>query len=214
MEPHPTAELLGVPIALLDMDATLAQIQQWCQGDGSHLVVTADATSLVIATDRPEFRTIMGRASLITPDGAGVQWALRRKGVANVSRVSGVDLVERICALSAERGWRIAFLGAEPGIAERAAERMRLKYPGCNLVGARHGFFPAESDTVVAEEVAAWRPDFLFVAMGMPRQEQFILGTQSIIRAKVAMGVGGSFDVLSGKLRRAPALFRHRGALP
>jgi len=205
---HPTDELLGVPISLLDMDATLAQVQRFCDGDESHLVVTADATALVIATDSPDFRALLGRASLITPDGAGVQWALRRRGHPDVTRVSGVDLVARICALSAERGWRIAFVGAEPGIAERAAERLRLRYPGCNIVGARHGYFPAESDSVVAEELAALRPDILFVGMGMPRQERFILETQGIIKFKVAMGVGGSFDVLSGKTRRAPKVFQ------
>ena len=97
-------------------------------------------------------------------------------------------------------------MGAAPGIAELAAEKMRLRHPGCNIVGARHGYFPAESDTVVASEVAASAPDVLFVAMGIPRQEKFIRSTESIIGAKVAMGVGGSFDVFSGKVKRAPRM--------
>ena len=116
--------------------------------------------------------------------------------------------MDHACAASADKGWRIYFLGAAPGVAELAAERMRLRHPGCNIVGARHGYFPPESDAVVAAEVAEAKPDLLFVAMGIPRQEKFIRATESIIGAKVAMGVGGTFDVFSGKVRRAPRLLQ------
>jgi len=123
-------------------------------------------------------------------------------------RVSGVDLVDRLCARSADHGYRIYFLGAAPGVAERAAERMRLRHPGCNIVGAQHGYFPSESDEIVAQQVAEAKPDILFVAMGMPRQEKFIHKIQGIVGAPIAMGVGGSFDVLSGRTRRAPVLIQ------
>jgi N-acetylglucosaminyldiphosphoundecaprenol N-acetyl-beta-D-mannosaminyltransferase len=116
--------------------------------------------------------------------------------------------VGHICAKSAELGWRVFFLGAAPGVAEQAAERLRLAYPGCNIVGARHGFFPSESDAVVASEIAETHPDVLFVGMGIPRQEKFIRATQDIVGARVSMGVGGSFDVFSGRVKRAPVLFQ------
>jgi N-acetylglucosaminyldiphosphoundecaprenol N-acetyl-beta-D-mannosaminyltransferase len=119
-----------------------------------------------------------------------------------------VDIVDKVCERSSELGWRIYFLGAAPGVAEQAAERMRLKHPGCNIVGTRHGFFPPESDRVVAAEVAAARPDVLFVGMGIPRQEKFIRGTDDLIGAKAALGIGGSFDVFSGNVKRAPAGFQ------
>jgi N-acetylglucosaminyldiphosphoundecaprenol N-acetyl-beta-D-mannosaminyltransferase len=117
-------------------------------------------------------------------------------------------LVDRICGMSADRGYRIYFLGAAPGVAETAAEKLRLKHPGCNIVGARHGYFPADSDGIVAAEISLTKPDFLFVAMGIPRQEKFIRATESIINAPVAMGVGGSFDVFSGRVKRAPLIFQ------
>lgn len=206
IESIPTAPVLGLPISLMPMDLTLIQIQKWVLERSPRLIITVDATALVLAKDRPNFRKILENADLRTADGVGIVWALRRGGHQNAAKVSGVDLVQRLTAISAERGLRLYFLGAEPGVTERAAERLRLQYPGCNIVGTHHGYFPAESDTVVAAEIAATRPDVLFVAMGMPRQEEFILSTQSIIQAPVAMGVGGSFDVFSGKTKRAPRL--------
>lgn len=200
-----SAPVLGVEISLFDMEETLAFIDSRIASRAPSLIVTADATGLMIARRDPEFAQILRNAALVTPDSAGVIWALRRQGLSAL-RVSGVDLVDRLCARSADHGYRIYFLGAAPGVAERAAERMRLRHPGCNIVGARHGYFPPESDEVVAQEITQSKPDILFVAMGMPRQEKFILKTQSIIGASVAMGVGGSFDVFSGKTKRAPIL--------
>lgn len=201
-------DILGMPVDRLGMDQTLSLLEEFVQSKQPHLVVTADAAGIVQAQSDPEWNAIFKSADLKTPDSIGVIWAANKAGKPITERVSGVDLVDRICGLSADKGYRIYFLGAAPGVAELAAEKMRLKHPGCNIVGARHGYFPAESDAVVAQEVAETRPDFLFVAMGIPRQEKFIRATQSIIQASVAMGVGGSFDVFSGKAKRAPKVFQ------
>lgn len=201
-------EILGMPVDRLTMDECLVRIGEFVDSGKPHLVVTADSSGIVQAQTDPVLAELYQTADLVTPDSIGVVWAMNRAGRSVPGRVSGVDIVDRVCALSADKGWRIFFLGAAPGVAELAAERMRLRHPGCNIVGARHGYFPAESDAVVAAEVAESRPDIIFVAMGIPRQEKFIRATEAIIRAKVAMGVGGSFDVFSGKVRRAPRLFQ------
>lgn len=203
IRPDPVV-ILGMPVDRLDMSETLRLLELFVKAKKPHLVVTADAAGIVQAQSDPEWNAIFKGADLTTPDSIGVLWAAKRAGKPIQDRVSGVDLVDRICALSADKGYRIYFLGAAPGVAELAAEKMRLKHPGCNIVGARHGFFPAESDEIVAQEVAETKPDFLFVAMGIPRQEKFIRATQHIIEAPVAMGVGGSFDVFSGRAKRAP----------
>ena len=181
-------------------------LESLIEGEESNLVATADASGIVLALDDPELAAIYRESTLVTPDSNGVVWALNRCGHAVKERVSGVDLVDRLCGLSSEKGYRIFILGSEPGVAELAAERLRLRHPGCNIVGTRHGYFPPTDDDLVAEEVAAFRPDVLFVAMGIPRQEKFIAKTMPLIRAKVAIGVGGSFDVFSGRVRRAPRL--------
>lgn len=199
----PEAAILGYNVSLLNQEDTLSLLEQWVHEKKPRLVITLDATGVMIARKNPKFSKTLQNADLRTADGAGLIWALGRNGV-SANKVSGVDLVDKITALSAEKGYRIYFLGAAPEVAALAAEKMRLRHPGCNIVGARDGFFPASDFRRVAEEIATTKPDFLFVAMGMPRQEDFILETQDIIQAPVAMGVGGSFDVFSGKTKRAP----------
>lgn len=182
------------------------QLRGFIAGQEPRLVVTADACGIAQAQTDPELMKIYQTADLVTPDSVGVLWAVKRQGQGLPERVSGVDLVDRLCAASADKGYRIFFLGAASGVAEEAAEKMRLRHPGCNIVGTRHGYFPADSDEIVAREVAEARPDVLFVAMGIPRQEKFIMATRHIIQAKVGIGVGGSFDVFSGRVKRAPKL--------
>jgi N-acetylglucosaminyldiphosphoundecaprenol N-acetyl-beta-D-mannosaminyltransferase len=196
--------ILGLPVDKLTMDEAIEKIEAFVASKKPHIIVTADSSAIVRAQSDDEFRRIVESADLVTPDSTGVVWAARRKGTPVKERVSGVDLADRICARSADKGWRIFLLGAAPGVAEIAAEKMRLRHPGCNIVGARHGYFPEDSDEIVAKEVAEKKPDVLFVAMGIPRQEKFIARTQAIVGASVAMGVGGTLDVLSGRAKRAP----------
>lgn len=205
---HGRIRVLGVPIDCVSMTDCIDRIQEFIASGRPHLIVTADASGIVQAQSDPDLMAVYQSADLVTPDSSGVLWAAKRQRHVLLERVSGVDIVDRVCEKSSELGWRIFFLGAAPGVAEQAAERMRLRHPGCNIVGTRHGFFPPESDRVVAAEVAAMRPDVLFVGMGIPRQEKFIKATDDLIGAKAALGIGGSFDVFSGKVKRAPVGFQ------
>lgn len=200
--------ILGSPVDILTMVDCLAKIEEFIEGPSSHLVVTADSSSLVRAQTDAKLQDVYGRASLITPDSAGVLWAAKRYGASIPARVSGVEILDQVCRISAEKGWKLGFLGAEPGVAALAAENFRGKYPGCQIVGTRDGYFSREKDEEVARELQGWGADVLFVAMGIPRQEIFVLDTMHIIQAKVGIGVGGSFDVFSGKVKRAPRLFQ------
>lgn len=197
-------DILGIAVDDVTMEGALRTIENFVASDRSHIVVTADASGIYIAQGDPDYRRILIEADLVTPDSVGVLWAAKKRGHALPERVSGVDLVDRICEISARRGFSVYFLGAAPGVADLAAETLRAKYPGCNIVGTRHGYFDPADDEAVAREVAAFHPDVLFVAMGIPRQEKFIAATRSTIRAKAAIGVGGSLDVFSGRVKRAP----------
>ncbi len=196
--------ILGVPVDRLTMDQTIDIIEGFIASREPHEIITADSSGIVLAQKDSEFFDILQRADLVTADSVGVIWAAKRKGRPIPERVSGVDIFAKLCSVSAEKGYRLYFLGSAPGVAETAAERCRLQCPGCNIVGTRNGYFPEESDEVVAQEVAAAKPDVVFVAMGMPRQEKFIHRTREIIRAPVAIGVGGTLDVYSGRVKRAP----------
>lgn len=196
-------EVLGIPVCTQSMDRTVDALRSLLEDGGHHIVATADASGIVIAQSDNELCDIYRSASWVTADSYGVIWALRRKNI-QTERVSGVDVAEKLFALSAEKGYRIFLLGSAPGVADAAAERIRLRHPGCNIVGTRHGFFPATNDSVVAEEVAKFRPDILLVAMGIPRQEKFIKNTLTIIKPRLAIGVGGTLDVASGRVKRAP----------
>lgn len=186
------------------MQETLDCIESVLQGGGSEYVCTVDASGAVMANADPDLAQIYRSALLATPDSHGVIWALRYRGVRECRRVSGIEIADKLCAASSRKGYRVFFLGAAPGVAEEAAERILLKHPGCRIVGTRNGFFTPEDDSLVAEEVAQAHPDILLVAMGIPRQEKFIAQWQATTGAKIAMGVGGTFDVMSGRIRRAP----------
>lgn len=197
-------QILGIGVDPVSMPEALSIIEGFIHENIPRLVVTADASGIVEAQSDPQWRSIIENADLVTPDSAGVVWASQKVGSPIKERVSGVDLVDEICRLSSLKGYRLFFLGAAPGVAERAADAMRLRHPGVNIVGVRDGYFTADEESSVAAEIHDARPAVLFVAMGIPKQEKFIDRHKYEIAAPVSMGVGGSFDVFSGNVRRAP----------
>jgi N-acetylglucosaminyldiphosphoundecaprenol N-acetyl-beta-D-mannosaminyltransferase len=200
--------ILGIGVDPVSMPEALARIEGFIDAGTPRLVVTADASGIVAAQSDTQWRDIMLSADLVTPDSAGVVWALERVGAPVGERVSGVDLVEHLCRLSARKGYRLYFLGAAPGVAQQAAQMMSTKFPGCVVVGARDGFFGSADEVAIVDEVRAASPDALFVGMGIPAQEKFLSRNLYELGAKVSMGVGGTFDVLSGNVKRAPKLIQ------
>ena len=201
-------EILGLPVHDVDMGMALAAIESFVRAGGPHQVVTADASMLVMAQEDPELRAIIAGADLVTPDSIGVLWAARRKKKLLRERVSGVEIAERLCATSSLRGYRIFFLGAAPGVAALAAERMRAKYPGVQIAGVRDGFFSAAETEGVVDEIRASAANILLVAMGIPKQEKWIQAHRGALGCSVLIGVGGTLDVLSGLVRRAPRVIQ------
>ncbi len=200
----PAVSILGLPVHNVDMPTALEAIDGFIHSRVPHHIVTADASMLAMAQEDAALRAIIADADLVTPDSVGVLWAAKRAGTPLHERVSGVEIVERLCARSAECGYRIYFLGAAPGVAEQAAERMRARYPGTQIVGAQHGFFGAEGEAAVVEAIRSARPDVLCVALGIPKQEKWIAAHREALGVPALIGVGGTFDVLSGQTRRAP----------
>ena len=190
------------------MASTLSYIDSFVHSGTPHHIVTADASMIVMAHKDSHLHSIISKADLITPDSAGILWGTRQMGASLGSRVSGVEIVERLCELSAKKGYRIFFFGAGPGVAKLASERMQEKYLDCKIVGTRNGFFQDSDSDEIVDLIREARPDILCVALGIPKQEKWISNFKDRLGVPVLIGVGGTFDVLSGTTRRAPLVFQ------
>jgi N-acetylglucosaminyldiphosphoundecaprenol N-acetyl-beta-D-mannosaminyltransferase len=201
--------ILGVRIDRIDMHGALDLIEGFIQSGSPHIVVTADASGIVIAQKDEEFRLIVNTADLVTPDSTGIMLASRWYKTPLTEKVSGVDLTVELCSLAAKKGYPIFLLGSAPGITDDAAENLKQRFPGLIVAGTHHGFF--ESDEEIIQQIAASGAKILFVAMGIPKQEKWIVKHMDRLGIGVAMGVGGTFDVLSGRVKRAPNWMRRHG---
>lgn len=153
----------------------------------------------------PALRRAVREADLTVPDGIGVIMAARILGTPLQGRVGGFDVAVALLPRLAEKGLSLYLLGAKPGVAEEAAEKIRGQYPGLSVVGTHHGYF--QDDAPVLSEINAVHPDVLFVALGSPRQEIWMQTNRSRLEAGVMMGLGGSLDIFSGRAKRAPRFF-------
>lgn len=197
-------EILGVGIDALTGEEALQQISAFIASGQPHQIVTANAEIIYQASKNEKMRAIINAAQMVTADGSGVVWASRQLGQPLPQRVTGIDLVNSICRQSAEDKWKIYILGSAPGVAATAAINIRNKFPGCNIIGTHHGYFNAKEEKQILAELEQLKPDILFVALGAPKQEYWIAEHIEQLQIPVAMGIGGSMDVLSGNVKRAP----------
>ncbi|MFQ6090675.1 MAG: WecB/TagA/CpsF family glycosyltransferase, partial [Candidatus Bipolaricaulia bacterium] len=181
----------------------------WLRVRGRAIVATPDTMALWQAQRAPRLKEAYRRADLVTPDGIGLVWASRFLGAPLPERVTGIDMIEEICRRATRRGYRIFLLGARPGVAQKAKERLEKRFPGVRIVGTHHGFFA--DDRQVISKINGCRPDILLVGLGVPRQELWMMENKERLEVKILIGVGGSFDVLSGRLPRAPLALQRLG---
>lgn len=204
-------DVLGVPVGPLTMPQALDAVEAFIRSRQPHHIFTADASGIMAAQDTPQLLEIIRQADLVTPDGAGVLLASRLLGAALPERVSGVDLVEQISALAARTGYLVYLFGAAEGVADAAAQALKSRHPGLTVVGTRNGYFTASEEAQIVREIHDAHPDVLFVALGIPKQERFIREHFAALGVPVMIGIGGSFDVISGKLQRAPRWMQRLG---
>ncbi len=210
-ESLPTTTILGVRVHRITMAEAVECIERFIAQRVPRLVITADANAILIALEDPEFRDLLERADLVTPDGAGLLWAGRYCRTPFPERVSGVDLVWWLTRLSHEKGYRLFFLGAEPGVAERARQNLQKQFPCAQIVGVQHGYFTPEQEPAIVEQIRHAQPDVLLIGMGMPRQEKWAQKYRETLGVPVLIGVGGSFDVYAGVVKRAPRWLQRSG---
>ncbi len=218
--PPPSVLVLGLPVHRVDLNGTLAAISRWidrqrqtCQGTVLHQIVTLNPEMAMTAQSDPRFAAIIGNADLSIADGMGIVWAARLRQ-RKLARVTGVDVLEGTASLAAKNGYRLFLLGARPGVAAAAAEALARRYPLLPPVGTLSGSPENGARAALVMELTRTRPDILFVAFGSPAQERWIAGLRSELGGagvSVAVGVGGAFDYVSGRIIRAPYWMRRLG---
>lgn len=204
-------EMMGCQVDNLSMDETLQVIEGFIKSGKPHQHVVVNVDKLVKASRDPELRQIINECALINADGMPVVWASRLLGKGLKERVAGVDLFEALMRRAAERGWRVFLLGAKEEVVSGVKSLYEVKYPGLVVAGYRNGYWTAAEEPAVVEQIKAARADLLFVAISSPKKEQFLGRYQAEMRIPFAMGVGGTFDVAVGKVKRAPVWMQNVG---
>lgn len=204
-------ELMGCQVDNLSLEETLQAIEAFIGSGRPHQHVVVNVDKLVKASKDEQLRRIINDCALINADGMPVVWASRILGKPLKERVAGVDLFEALMKRSAQRGWRVYLLGARQEVVSQVKETFESLLPGLQVAGYRNGYWEPHEEGEVVEDIVRARADILFVAISSPKKEQFLGAYQERMRVPFAMGVGGSFDVASGRLKRAPNWMRRLG---
>lgn len=204
-------QFLGVPVDSVAEGDVLAAALRASREGGRVLIVAINPEKVMRAERDEELRRFIESADLRIPDGVGLLLASRLRGGTIRSRVTGIDLMQSLCALAEREGLGIYLLGARSDVVEAAAGELHKRYPRLRITGRHDGYFPLEAAREVAEGIRVSGADLLFVAMGSPAQERFLRDYGEATGAHLLMGVGGSLDVLAGRVPRAPAAMRRIG---
>lgn len=204
-------EILGIHVDNVTYEQALARMEAFVVDGRPHLVVTVNPEFIITARKDALFARILNGADLALPDGQGLLWAARVLGTPLRQRVTGVDMLCRMARLAQDKGYRVYLLGAAEGIAEAAAQQLRNQYPRLQVVGTYAGSAAPGDEEEIVSNIQRTRPHFLFVAYGAPRQEKWIARNIDSLGVPVAMGVGGAFDFVSGRAKRAPPWAQRSG---
>jgi N-acetylglucosaminyldiphosphoundecaprenol N-acetyl-beta-D-mannosaminyltransferase len=203
--------MMGCEIDNLTMEQTLQKIDGFIQSGLPHQHVVVNVDKLVKASHDAELRRIINDCALVNVDGMPVVWASRLLGKPLKERVAGVDLFEALMQRSARTGWRVFLLGAREEVVSEVKRQYELKYPGLTVAGYRNGYWKPEEEEGVVEQIRAAKADLLFVAISSPKKEHFLGQYQAHMKIPFAMGVGGTFDVAVGRVKRAPLWMQRNG---
>ena len=224
-------EVLDVEIAAVTMEEAVALCASMAESGRPHFIATANAEMLMMAKRDAGLKRILRECDLVLPDGAGILWAGEQLGTPFPERVTGADLSDRLLRLAREKEWPVYFLGGAPGVAREAADRYMEKHGKFLLAGVHDGYFDEEEEKKIIREIRDNGTRLLLVGMGVPKQENWlcrhrdelgpVLGMVKLLLRRsllavglfvlVLVGIGGVFDIMAGRLTRAPLwMQRHR----
>lgn len=199
-----TVSLFGVEVSAMGMDETVELLAEAVRRHRPMHVVTANPIMFMTGFEDRNFLKMLQNADLVVPDGAGLVWAASRLGKPVKERVPGIDLVHRLFRIGDAEQWSVYLLGATEEVIQAARANIEKQFPGLRIVGCRNGYFGPEEDAAVVRDIAEKSPELLLVGRSTYTQDPWIAKYYDQLGASVMIGVGGSFDVISGRLKRAP----------
>lgn len=194
----------GINLDILTMAETLEKISKFIESKQITQHVVVNVAKLVYAQKDNELKEIINACPLINVDGAGIVLGAKFLGVDIPERVAGIDLMDKLIEYSAQNGYRPYFFGAQEEIVKSVVEIYQEKYPQLEIAGYRNGYYTEAEESELVENIKNSKADILFVAMGSPKKEIFLSKYSKVMEVPFTMGVGGSFDVVAGKVKRAP----------
>ena len=209
-EPAPL-DLFGIPIAPLTVSQVLDRVAASIRSRERLLIGVVNAAKIVnMGRDEALKRSVL-EADLVLADGISVVWASRALGRPLPERVAGIELMMEMLRRGHQAGWGIYCLGATQEVLDRTTARIAADYPGVRITGSHHGYFGPDDEPAIADDIRKAAPDILLVGMVSPKKEQFLARWNDHLDVPVCHGVGGSFDVVSGKVQRAPDAWQRLG---
>jgi N-acetylglucosaminyldiphosphoundecaprenol N-acetyl-beta-D-mannosaminyltransferase len=205
------ASFMGCPVDILSMADTVDIAVEAMRARRRVRHVALNVAKLVNMRFDPVLAQDVTSSDVIGVDGMGVVWGARALGLPIGARVTGIDLMNEILAACAREGFKAYFLGAKPQTLQRAVEAVRKRHPSIRFAGFRDGYFTREQEREVVRAIRDSGADCLFIGMPTPRKERFLAAYRDEVETPFVMGVGGSFDVLAGEVRRAPLVMQRWG---
>ena len=202
--------VLGFEVDLYSFDTALQYVNQHMKENKGMQIVTINPEMIEIGKSNNEFGRILNEADLVIPDGVGVKLALKIKGI-NQENIPGVEFSKRLIKLCELEGYTIGLLGAKEEVVQKAATNLRNEFKNLNITYVRNGYFDDQEKNIITQELKALEPKVVFVALGAPKQEMLSNELKEQMPKTIFIGVGGSFDVWSGMVKRAPKIWQKMG---
>lgn len=202
-----TVDVLGVKIDKMSLAETFEKAKGLLETDGVSMIFTPNPEIIMRASEDSEFKKILNSADICTPDGIGVVYASKILKNPVEERVPGFELSKMLMESASRTGEGIFLFGSKPGVAEKAKANLEKMYEGINIAGTHSGYFSEEEEAGIIDMINESGAKLLYVCLGAPKQEKWIYNNREKLKVRLALGVGGTLDVLSGEAKRAPEIF-------